>query len=344
MGENRKITIVGGGLAGLALGIGLRREDTPVEIWEAGNYPRHRVCGEFMCGQGPGVLDRFGALACLRNAGAVESHTASFFAGKHRSPVRELSTPAFCLSRFVMDAQLASEFRNLGGHLRCLQRWSCPKSEGVVLASGRRASPTSGGWRWFGLKAHAQDVPLEADLEMHVSDEGYVGINRVEDRRINVCGLFRARAGRSLAQAPLQLLRGSPGSSRFQRLSGARFEEDTLCAVAGLDPRPSAFVDGNIRIGDALTMIPPVTGNGMSLALESAEIAAGPLVSYSRGDITWREAAERIRRLSAAAFSRRLAWARRLQWLMFSPVLFYGTGRWILDSKFLWKFLFARTR
>ena len=48
----KPIQIVGGGLAGLTLGIALRKKEIPVAIFEAGNYPRHRVCGEFISGRG----------------------------------------------------------------------------------------------------------------------------------------------------------------------------------------------------------------------------------------------------------------------------------------------------
>ncbi|MDB6025304.1 MAG: putative electron transfer oxidoreductase, partial [Verrucomicrobiales bacterium] len=44
----RPITIVGGGLSGLTLGIALRQRGIPTTIWEAGRYPRHKVCGEFI--------------------------------------------------------------------------------------------------------------------------------------------------------------------------------------------------------------------------------------------------------------------------------------------------------
>ena len=46
----QSVRIVGGGLAGLSLGIGLRRAGVSTEIFEAGDYPRHRVCGEFVTG------------------------------------------------------------------------------------------------------------------------------------------------------------------------------------------------------------------------------------------------------------------------------------------------------
>ena len=60
--QNRQtIQIVGGGLAGLTLGIALRKSEIPVTIWEAGHYPRHRVCGEFISGRGLEVLDVLGS-------------------------------------------------------------------------------------------------------------------------------------------------------------------------------------------------------------------------------------------------------------------------------------------
>src|SRR5215469_16364588 len=115
MSPRRPITIVGGGLAGLALGIGLRQREVPVSIWEAGRYPRHRVCGEFISGQGQAVLERLGLLARCREAGAVYARTAMFVSGASRSPVRRLAAPALCLSRHALDALLAGAFQQAGG-------------------------------------------------------------------------------------------------------------------------------------------------------------------------------------------------------------------------------------
>ena len=76
---HKSITIVGGGLAGLTLGLGLRERGVPVTLWEAGHYPHHRVCGEFVSGRGLESLDRLRLRRLLEDAGAVTASTAAFF-------------------------------------------------------------------------------------------------------------------------------------------------------------------------------------------------------------------------------------------------------------------------
>src|ERR1039458_5594216 len=75
----KPITIVGGGLAGLTLGIGLRQQGIPITVWEAGHYPRHRVCGEFISGRGQDVLTRLGLRDYFAQAGLVLARTAAFY-------------------------------------------------------------------------------------------------------------------------------------------------------------------------------------------------------------------------------------------------------------------------
>jgi menaquinone-9 beta-reductase len=346
MGKEKPITIVGGGLAGLTLGIGLRQQSIPITVWEAGHYPRHRVCGEFISGRGQDTLVRLGLLDLLKNAGAISARTAAFFSEKKSSPVRELSVPAISLSRHVMDNLLAQEFKRLGGGLREGERWRGAEFvEGVVRASGRRLQPVEDGWRWFGLKAHARNVELKADLEMHLSASDYVGICRLANDEVNVCGLFRRSPETGDTRRWPEILRGAIGSLRHQRLAGAEFDEDSFCSVAGLSLRPQrAAAHKECCVGDALTMIPPVTGNGMSMAFEAAEVAIEPLVAYSRGEIIWAEAQQVIARRCDELFVRRLAWAERLQWGMFAPGLQNALVLLAPRSKWLWQFLFRQTR
>jgi flavin-dependent dehydrogenase len=91
-------------------------------------------------------------------------------------------------------------------------------------------------------------------------------------------------------------------------------------------------------------MTPPVTGNGMSMAFESAEMAVEPLTAYSQGKLNWTQARQQIARRCDAAFARRLVWARFLQWMMISPALQGRLGSMLLRSDWLWRLMFTQTR
>ena len=343
----RPLTIFGGGLAGLTLGIGLRARDIPVTVYEAGRYPRHRVCGEFISGRGLATLQRLGLSRLLRDAGAVEALTAAFFSTTRSSGPRPLPTPAVCLSRHALDAALAQRFRELGGQLIEARRGPGEiPGEGRILATGRRPPGNAREARWFGLKAHARNVSLAADLEMHFSPQGYVGLCQINGGEVNVCGLFRKRpAPNPEIQKSRDLLRGQPGSLLHQRLASAEFDPNSFCAVAGLSLLPQKAAERtDFCLGDAVTMIPPVTGNGMSMAFESAEAALDPVSQWSRGEVSWGAARESFTRNCDSLFARRLRWAQWLQTLALLPGLQSPLIGLIARSDGLFRRAFERTR
>jgi menaquinone-9 beta-reductase len=345
--KGRPIQIVGGGLAGLVLGIRLRLSEVPTIVWEAGHYPRHRVCGEVLSGRGYDVLAALGLIDATMAAGARLAQTAAFFSGDRGTPVRNLPRPALCLSRYALDHLLAVRFRELDGDLREGSRWQEPTSDpGVVRASGRVVQTTDrAGCRWFGLKAHARRVEMQADVEMHLVPGGYVGLCRLTGDRVNVCGLFRRSPTGSRLPAPWrECLRGPGGSCLRKRLALAEWEEDSFCAVAGLPIEPRRGVSTEeCRIGDALTVIPPVTGNGMSMALESAEIVAPALLAYSGGQVEWPDARLMAARACDGRFARRLRWGRLIHRGLFRPI---GRAALLMSghSDGLWRTWFYLTR
>ncbi|HWD19421.1 MAG TPA: FAD-dependent monooxygenase [Verrucomicrobiae bacterium] len=342
----KPIQIVGGGLAGLSLGIALRQGGAPVAITEAGSYPRHRVCGEFISGQGRAVLRQLGLEEKLRARGAREAVTAAFYGARTDMPPRPLPEPALCLSRFDLDQCLADEFRQLGGVLTENTRWREPWGDGIVRATGRSPAKSTAGWRWFGLKVHARGVPLAADLEMHLQPDGYVGLCRLDAQTVNVCGLFRTRAAiPHLARNWRQWLEGPANSILRRRLADAQYDESSFCSTAGLNLAAQRAADhAECRIGDAITMISPMTGNGMSMAFEAAGLAAKQLFDYSAGRLAWPEAAARTARAIDVQFRRRLAWGARLQNAAFRPRWGEALLRLAGRSPFLWRHMFQRTR
>lgn len=343
---SEQITIVGGGLAGLTLGIGLRQRGVPVAVWEASRYPRHRVCGEFISGRGQASLARLGLLDGLRHAGAGAAVSAAFFDGQTMLAAHPLPEAALCVSRFVLDEWLAQEFQRLGGELREGARWTGDFGAGIVRATGRRAAPVADGWRWFGLKVHARGVALDADLEMHFLPAGYVGLCRLPGGAVNICGLFRSAAAvPDLAQRWPEWLSGPPDCALHSRMAGAQFDADSFCSVAGLSLRPQRASEcREWCVGDAVTMIPPMTGNGMSMAFESAELALAPLVKFSQGQLAWTQAQQEFARTCNHAFTARLRWAGWLQRaVFFAPAraaLFFVAAR----AGCCWRGLFERTR
>jgi menaquinone-9 beta-reductase len=287
-----------------------------------------------------------GLLAQLLGGGARRATEAVFFAPGLAGIHLSLPQPALCLSRYVLDEVLAREFRRLGGELRENARWggSCC-SEGMVRATGRRIQPVVRGNRWFGLKVHVRRVTLQADLEMHLQPGGYVGLCQL-DGEVNVCGLFRSRTSiPDLAQRWPVMLRGEPGSELQRRLSGAILDERSFCTVAGLGVTPRHFrADQELEVGDALTMIPPVTGNGMSMAFESAELAVEPLVRYSRRELAWPSARAQAAARCDRQFASRLTSAALLHHALFNPAARRVLSLLLRRLPGLFLSLFRRTR
>ena len=297
-------------MAGLALGLALRRRDVPATIVEASTYPRHRVCGEFISGIERGELAELGVEELFD---AARRHTSTAWFEDGRAWFRGvLPAPAYGLSRHRLDGELARRFAGCGGELREGARHET-NGEGVVWASGR---PRAGGG-WLGLKAHFEDLELSADLELHMQDRGYVGLTRVEDGRVNVCGLFRAvKSSGELASA----CEAAGMNSLAVRLRAARLVAGSNKGVSNFQLGWQPAVRDRICIGDAAAMIPPFTGNGMAMALQSGIAAADDLAAWSEGRIGWAEASERVRQRHQRRFSRRLRWALALQALVASKL------------------------
>lgn len=314
----RHVTIIGGGLAGLGLGIALRRQSVPVTVHEAGHYPRHRVCGEFITSLDAGTrnvlqLDEY--LRAARQAAGV-----SWCEDGKADIVHQLPRPALCLSRHSLDHAMAKDFVELGGELRTGSRVPCKDEAGYVDACGRKPDPRSA---WVGIKRHYRDLALRNDLEVHFGRGGYIGLTKVDDETANVCGLLRRDAADFTADFP-EIVRQSGLRELAARLEKAEPVENSFCSVAGLNYRARVEEDGPLRIGDRHSLVPPYTGHGMTMALQSAATVLTPLLSWARGDSGWPEARNAAMLMQRKRFDRRLHMARVVHPL----ILDRRTRRW----------------
>ncbi len=348
----KSITIIGGGLSGLALGCYLRKHGVSVAVIEQGIYPRHKVCGEFICGVSEDTLDDLGILSLFKNAESVRN--IRWHIGNKKVLDKTLPHPGMGTSRFVLDDKLQALFSELGGEIKHQRidkkTYLGQQSEGIVWACGKeKQGKGEDALRWLGMKMHVSDMDISG-LEMHTGDNsakgGYVGLSPVEDGKVNVCALFEVDKnveGKG-ADKFLAYLISIGLETLASRLKSATIDSTSFSAVAGfsMGHQPSTKHDQQhvLPIGDAAVLIPPFTGNGMSIALESALLAGQYLLPYCRGGESsdWDKTLKTYLYQMRRKFRKRLVTAKCIH-----PFFFHTAGRWSLRSLARYKLIPFRT-
>jgi len=337
----RSITIIGGGLSGLALGCFLRKYEIPVTIIEQGDYPRHKVCGEFICGVSHETLAALGIDALFQDAEKIE--TLEWFMHEDKVLDKTLPLHGMGISRFLLDDRLQRQFQETGGIIKQerIQKSTFLEThrEDIVWAFGKeKRGKGKDKTRWLGMKMHVSGLDIQG-LEMHTggraNNGGYIGLAPIEHDKVNVCGLFEVNKsvqGKG-EENFCAYLRSMQLDRLADRIEQASIDPASFSAVAGFSMGHqrvfSAEKQNIFAIGDAALLIPPFTGNGMSIALESALLAGECLLPYCQGhgEHHWVEVLEDYQTQLKKKFRKRLMMAKCMH-----PFFFHHTGKWILAN------------
>nr|MDP9362130.1 hypothetical protein [Acidobacteriota bacterium] len=179
--------------------------------------------------------------------------------------------------------------------------------------------------RNFGFKRHYRGTRDEGrgTIELYSFAHGYLGVNDVEGGITNICGLVHARrlqGHRGRWDAFVESIRAEeqPLDDLYARHAPA--QDGFLSSEPVIFRARSAVEDGIFMIGDASGVIDPLTGNGMAMAMQSALVAA-PFIAAALGNGDRKRSEDGYRTRHAELFGRRIAWSRRVAFLLSRPAL-----------------------
>jgi flavin-dependent dehydrogenase len=303
--------IIGGGPAGSAAAILGARKGADVLLLEAGDYPRHKVCGEFISPEALGLLDELlGEFLPLASCQRVV-RTRIFIDGVVLESA--IDPPAASLSRFDLDSALWSAAACAGvetrlqtpaqaiegaGPFRVSTRDESFTTRSVINASGRWSRLNdlpAPGKAALGLKAHFFEDDAPPNVDLYFFPGGYCGVSPVSSSEVhggslvNVSTVVRNAGNRSLVDIVAQ----NPKLRQRSRAWRPLTDTITTYPLFFRDPQPVA---GKVAlVGDAAGFIDPFVGDGIALALRSGVMAVESLVPFWSGERTLAGAVEEYR-------------------------------------------------
>jgi len=329
------LAVIGGGPAGTSAAITAARSGARVALFESRQFPKHKVCGEFVSAES---LDVFRDLLAdeaethrLLDQAPVLARTRLWLGD--RVVQAAVSPSALSVPRFELDAALWRAAQAVGvacrdscevsavagdGPFQLQTKKGVVSARAVILAAGRwsqfiadRALPP--GPKWIGLKAHFHEHHPSFTTDLYFFDHGYCGVQPVAAEVINACAMVRADCAGSLPD----VFRLHPALR--DRSAGWRQVIPTVSTAPLIYREPQPVRSNLMFAGDAAGFIDPFVGDGISIALRSGKLAAECLRTVLAGESTLAEAIAAYDREYSARFAPLLRVAARVRRVVSLP-------------------------
>ncbi|WP_346210582.1 NAD(P)/FAD-dependent oxidoreductase [Gelidibacter algens] len=298
------VLIIGGGLAGLSAAIHLQKQGFDVMLIEKNEYPKHKVCGEYISNEVLPYLNYLGVDVFALGAKNITKFEVS--SAKSKLIAANLPLGGFGISRYALDEALYLKAKSVGVlfvvdtvmEVQFLDdQFSVETKENgkytskiVIGAYGKRTNLDVKLNRNFiknkspylAVKTHVKGDFPEDVVALHNFEGGYCGVSKVEDDSINLCYITNFEAFKKYKDIEefqeKVLFKNTYLKSIFKNTT-AVFESPLTISQISFD-RKSPVEEHMLMCGDSAGMIHPLCGNGMSMAIRSAQIASELIIDY----------------------------------------------------------------
>ncbi len=311
------IIIVGGGLAGLSSAIHLSKFGLACLVIEKNSYPKHKVCGEYISNEVLPYLEYLDINPFDLGAKKIDRFLLS--SPKNNKIETDLPLGGFGISRYALDHALAK--KAIENKTKIVEDSvlnieskkyffivetkdnSSFTSKLVIGAYGKRSSIDIKLNRSFiqkespflAVKTHIKGNFPEDLVALHNFKGGYCGLSKVEDDTINVCYItdFKSfKKYKNIKDFQENVVCKNPNLKEIFENGKAVFPKPlSISQISFANKNP---VENHILMcGDTAGMIHPLCGNGMSMAIRSAQLVSQLIIDYFNGKISSRSELEK---------------------------------------------------
>jgi flavin-dependent dehydrogenase len=288
-----------------------------VLLIEKNSYPKHKVCGEYISNE---VLPYLKYLEIDPfSLGAQKINKFLLSTPKNRSIKAVLPLGGFGISRFTLDSALAKKAKEQGviivqdfvtdiqfkndEFIVSTKNHRLYNANIVIGAYGKRSTLDIKFKRDFiqkkspylAVKTHVKGNFPNDLVALHNFEGGYCGVSKVENDRINLCYITDFHSFKKYKDIDdfqeKVVFKNTFLKSIFKSSSPVFEVPITISQVSFETKNP---VEHHILMcGDTAGMIHPLCGNGMSMAIRSAQIASQLIIDYKNKKIKSRELLEK---------------------------------------------------